>query len=268
MSTKIETIQVNGCEMQYFRFGTAGARALVVLPGLSIKRVMESADSIVGIFKAFGEQFDVYVMERRSNLPPAYSLEEMAEDTAAVIRALGLSDIFLYGVSQGGMMAQLIAVNHPDLVSAMVLASTLERVEPAVSAMFEEWVRLAKDGQAEAVFEAFAKQIYTAEFYEKFKKVFGLLASSVTAEELQRFVILAESMRGFDVSARLPEITCPLLVIAAEGDKLLGCEPSRRIAAATGGQLYIYPGYSHAVYDEAPDFVERLNAFFGGCENA
>ncbi len=262
---EIKSVQVKDCEMRYFRFGTPGAKALVVLPGLSIKSVMESADSIVGVFKALGAHLDVYVMDRRSNLPATYMLDEMAEDTAAAIRALGLSDIFLYGVSQGGMMAQIIAVNHPDLVSALVLASTLDHVEPAVETMFEEWVRLAKEGKAEEVFAAFAEKIYTHDFYVKFQKIFGLLASSVSQEELARFVILAESMRGFDVSARLSEIKCPVLVLAAEGDMLLGAEPSRRIAAATGGQLYVYPGYSHAVYDEAPDFVDRLNAFFGKC---
>ncbi len=262
---KIETVRTSDFAMRYFRFGNADAMPLVVLPGLSVKSVMESADTIAGVFTKLGAHFDVYVMDRRSDLPEAYSMEDMAEDTAAAIKAIGLKEVFLYGVSQGGMMAQLIAVTHPELVRAMILASTTSRVEKDTEDMFAQWTGLARDGKTADLIDAFSERIYSPAFYKKYRKIFRMMASTVTKEDLSRFVILAKSMRGLDITGRLSSITCPVLVIAAEGDRVIPVEAAQRIAGAAGTEIYIYPGYSHAVYDEAADFQDRLDAFFGAC---
>ena len=61
------------------------------------------------------------------------------------------------------MMAQIIAIMHPELVDAMVLASTTSCVDDDVEVLFESWVELAKEGKASELMDAFAERIYTEE---------------------------------------------------------------------------------------------------------
>ena len=60
----------------------------------------------------------------------------------------------------------------------------------------------------------------------------------------------------------LKKIKCPAAVVGAAGDKVFSIDDFRLIAEAIGCEMYIYENYSHAVYDEAPDFKERIASFF------
>ncbi len=55
-----------------------------------------------------------------------FRLTDCADDSAAVIRALGVAPALVYGYSMGGAIAQLIAHNHPDVVSGLVLSGTAQ----------------------------------------------------------------------------------------------------------------------------------------------
>ncbi len=257
----ILTVKTDTFEMPYIRFGTKGKAALVILPGLSIKSVLGSADAIIHAYELLADDFDIFLFDRRSNLPEKYSVADMAEDTAEAIRSLDIAPVHLFGVSQGGMMAQCITIAHPELVRSLILGSTTSRVADAEKELVESWIAFAEEKKTEELLDDFAKRIYTTEYYEKFAKIFSLLAREITDEELNRFMILAEGMRGFDVYEKLPEITCPVLVIGAEGDQVLPVHHAKELAEKGGFELYIYEGYSHAVYDEAPDYTARMKRF-------
>ena len=81
MSIKIETVKTDTFEMDYFRFGT-GKTPFVMLPGLSVKSIMNSADSIAVVYKIFAEDFTVYCFERTKFLNENYTIEMLADDTA------------------------------------------------------------------------------------------------------------------------------------------------------------------------------------------
>ena len=80
-------------------------------------------------------------------------------------------------------------------------------------------------------------------------------------EELEHFKRLIKAGKDFDIAALLGNITCPALVIGASQDAVLGADASLDIARRIGARLYIYYDYGHAVYDEAPDFIERIMGF-------
>jgi pimeloyl-ACP methyl ester carboxylesterase len=90
-------------------------------------------------------------------------------------------------------------------------------------------------------------------------------AKSVTQEDLNRFIVLADSMRGFDVTDELEKIACPVFAIGSKDDRILGADETLRIAEHLGNrsdfELFLYDGYGHAVYDIAPDFKERMLDF-------
>ena len=87
---KIETVPVGRGSLHFFRFGR-GEKTLVILPGLSVQSVMGAAEAIAAAYRSLADSFTIIVFDRRSDLPPVYSVRDMARDTAAAFRALGLA---------------------------------------------------------------------------------------------------------------------------------------------------------------------------------
>lgn len=257
---RIETVKWDGAEMDYFRFGR-GKEPLVIVPGLSVQSVMGSADSIAQAYDSLADDYTIYVLDRRKELPAGYSMPAMAEDTARALQALGLARANLFGASQGGMISMMIAIEHPSLVKKLVIGSASSSVTDAQYRRIDEWIRLAEDGDTAALYDAFGEALYPEAVFEAAKELLKDLAKTVTKEDLHRFVILAEALKGFDITQELSKISCPTLVIGDEDDRVLGPEASRVIADRLGCELWMYEGCGHAAYDTAPDYRERIARF-------
>ncbi len=263
---KIETVETKDFSMEYFKFGH-GDKAIVVIPGLSVDGVMKYADMVADAYSSLGEYFTVYVFERRKDIPEDYSIFDMARDTAAAVKSLGLDHIYLYGVSQGGMISMTMAIRNPDLVSKLMLGSTSaaigsEQYEKAVG----KWIEFAKKGDREGLFLSFGEAVYSKEVFDQLKNAFVLGAKAVKDDDLARFIILARAIKDFNVLDELKKISCPVFIVGSEDDNVLGGEASGiiydNLKDNPDCELYMYNGYGHAVYDTAPDYKERILGFF------
>ena len=256
-------VKTGGFSMDYCRFG-GGERILVILPGVSVQRVLGAMAFIEEAYRAFWENFTVYLFERRNEMPEGYSIRDMARDTAAAMEALGLSKVNLFGASQGGSMAMMIAIEHPEMVERLALGSATARVtEARYEGVFKKWVDLARKGDAEGVYLSFGKLVYPEGMYQTYKSALTEAAKGVTEEDLRRFIVMSEGMRGFDAREELRRIACPVLALGSRDDQVLGGEASMEIASYLGDQcrLYMYEGYGHAAYDCAPDYKNRILQF-------
>ena len=261
---QVETVETDSFSMDYVRFGH-GEKTLVILPGLSVQSVMGSADAIAEAYELFTEDYTVYLFDRRKELPDAYSVYDMARDTAEAIQALGLESVSLMGVSQGGMMAMDIAIRNPELVDKLVLGSASARVTEEQYETMDAWAQLARDGDAEGLYLAFGEALYPEEMFKESREMLIEAAKTVTDGELERFILLSEAAQGFDVSDELEQISCPVLLIGSLDDRVLGADATAQIAERLEGksdfELYMYDGYGHAAYDTAPDYKERVLGF-------
>ena len=260
----IDSVKTDGFTMDYFRFGR-GERTLVILPGLSIQSVIACAGAVAQAYASVADRFTVYVFDRRKELPAVYTVEDMAEDTAAAVRALGLHDVCLFGASQGGMMALAMAIRHPELVRRMVLGSTSAHVQEEQFRVVEEWIRLAKQGDRVGLYLNFGEKIYPPAVFRQYRDALIAAGETVTDEELARFVILAEGIRGFNVAPELDKIRCPVLAIGVYVDEVLDADATMEIAEKLDERgllrLYMYVGYGHAAFDTAPDYRKRILDF-------
>lgn len=247
--------------MDFCSFGQ-GKESFVILPGLSVQRVLPSADAIAKAYEPLTNEFTVYVFERRNDMPDPYPVSEMARDTAEAIGALELGEITLFGASQGGMIGMQIAIDRPELVKCLILGSTTARVTEDQYRLFEKSVSSAKAEKPAELMEGFAGAIYPPKVFAQLKGMLPELAKAVTDEDLKRFVTQAEALRGFDISDELKRISCPVLVIGSKSDSLLGAEPSEQIRERIKNcELFLYNDYGHAAYDLAPDYKIRMMEF-------
>lgn len=264
MSIRIETLRTEDFSMDFFRFGS-GDKTLVILPGLSVQSVMSAADAVAAAYESLAERYTIYVFDRRAELPASYPVRQMARDTAAAFAALGLRKVCLFGASQGGMIALVLAIEHPELVGKMVLGSSSAHVQEAQYRVIDHWVRLAKAGDREGLYLDFGREIYPPAVFEQYREALIAAAGTVTDAELERFITLAEGTRGFDVADELDRIRCPVLALGVYEDRVLDSDATMEIAEKLDDRpdfrLYLYTGYGHAAFDTAPDYRRRILSF-------
>lgn len=265
MSNIVDSVVFDDFEMKYIRFGK-GKKTLVIIPGLSVQSVIPAAAAIEKQYGIFEGDFTVYLFDRRSDLPARYTVYDIARDTAHAMKRLGFDSVCLFGASQGGMVAQVIAAEHPELVGKLALGSTTCRVGDARFSVIDGWTKLAKERKTKELYLSFGEKIYPEAVFNNFRDAFVEMAKGVTGDELERFIVLAEGMRGFDVKDKLGNIACPILVVGDDTDAVLGADAATEIAEALNGradaEILTYSSYGHAVYDTAPDFPKKLYDFF------
>ena len=257
-----ETIKINGFETDIFRFGKKGAQPLVVIPGLSLISVMTFADMVARAYDCYAQDREVILLDRRKQLPDEYSLNDMASDAAAVLDELGIQNADIIGVSQGGIIAQLIALDRADLVRSLALCSTSADVSKDTEAAVRSWVSLAESSDTDGLVRSFGEYVYTPSFFEANKAGVLGMARLVGEEELSRFSKLAGAITDIDLRSRLGEIKAPARVFAGSEDKIFGQESFGALAEGLGCELKVFEGYGHAVYDEMPGFHDIVNEFF------
>ena len=262
---KTGVVKTNGFEMDYCVFGN-GDRTGVIIPGLSIQSVMGAVDAVEQNYDILNNDFTTYLFDRRREIPDDYSIFDMADDTAAAMKELGLRDGYFFGASQGGMIAMVIAIRYPELVKKLALGSTSAHVQPDQRKVIDRWIELAKEKDRVGLYLEYGKEIYPPNVFEQYRDYFTNAAQSVTDEELERFVILAKSIVDFDISEDLKKINCPVLALGEFTDAVLDCDATMEIAENLDYRpdfsLYMYTGYGHAAFDTAPDYKYRVYDFY------
>ena len=249
-------LTLENSRMEYIRFGR-GARTLIMLPGLGdgLKTVKGTALPMAAMYRSFAKDFTVYMFSRKSPLPEGCTTREMAKDQARAMELLGIEKASIFGVSMGGMIAQWLAIDHPERVDRLVLAVTSAEPNPILTESIGEWVALARAGDSTGFMKSNLRRMYSEDYCRKNLWLAPILGRLTKPKSYDRFYIQAAACLTHDAASALGRITAPTLVIGAEQDRALGCEASRQIAAAIeGAQLMIYPQWGHGVYEEEKTF--------------
>ncbi len=255
----INTVQFDGKEMDWFRFGKEDGPKVVILPGISLKSVMGSKDAVIGAYSYLAQDYDVYLFERIRVLQGGYDVYDMADDTLRAIRAIGLEEVNVMGVSMGGMMAMAMALQDPDAVNSIMLCSAASRIDDPTA--LETWKKFAEERDTAALMESFGEYVYTPSFYEQYKDLIIASGEGAGEQDYANFLISIEGTLEFDCYEQLKNIQCPVLVIGASEDRILGVQASYDLVDQLHCESFIYEGYGHGVYDEAPDYLTHIKAF-------
>ena len=169
------------------------------------------------------------------------SVEMMADDAAQVLRALKVPSAHVAGFSGGSIIAQELALRHPQLVRSLVLQSTW----PVMDSYLRSWLLvvrwLVEVAPSERAFlEGFYLDIYTARAHND-----GTVAQIIeevlafphkqTTEDLQHYL---DAFLDHDTTDRLPTITAPTLVLAGGRDSTARPELCRAVADLIPGARY------------------------------
>ena len=258
------TVPIGTTQMQYVSFGT-GEKTAVVLPGLSdgLATVGGKALILSMPYRKYLGEYTVYLFSRKNEMPDGYSMEEMADDQAQAMRTLGIDSAYVLGVSQGGMIAQLLAARHPEMVTKLVPAVTASVANPVVTQVISGWMEMAERGDHLALMTDTAEKMYSETYLQKNRRYLPVLARFTKPDSYDRFLVNARAILNFDARSVLPDIRCPTLIIAGSEDITVGREAAGELHEAIAhSELFVYEGLGHGLFEEAKDFYERVFAFF------
>lgn len=265
-NAKNGSVPIGGTEMNYVSFGR-GKKALVLLPGLSdgLANVKGKALLLAGPYRLFFDDYTVYMFSRKNALPAGTSIRDMAADQAAAMARLGLDRASVLGVSQGGMIAQYLAIDHPEMVEKLVLAVTAPCANDVVRGCVGHWIDLARRGDHRQLMIDTAEKSYSEAKLKSYRRIYPILGFVGRPASYDRFIANAEAILAFDARAGLGGIACPTLVLGGAEDRTVGPEAAGQLHdAIPGSRLHVYPGLGHNAYEEAPDFYRRVFDFLQG----
>lgn len=278
-------LKANGIEIEYETFGDPDAPPLLLIGGLGSQLlswdeafceqlrdrgfyVVRYDNRDAGLSTKMEAAGEPDLMAAFTGSPnPAYQLDDLADDAVGVLDGLGIGISHIVGVSMGGFIAQLVAINHPDRVLSLTSimsgpggsdavapkpegAEVLMRVPPATREGRIEhglWVRKALKGSADPFDEAAELKRVEMSYNRSYYPV---------GTGRQLVAILAAESR----LEKLSHVKAPTLVIHGTDDVLVPVENGRSVAAAVpGARLLEVEGMGHNLPEKAwPQVLDAI----------
>lgn len=282
------TVASNGIEIAYETFGAPDARPLLLVMGLGAQMLAwhpEWCAELVAndFFVVRYDNRDVGLSTHLHDAPPpdfvaawagdfssaAYRLEDMTEDAVGLLDALGVDRAHVVGASLGGMIAQTMAITHP------------ERVRSLTSIMSTPWVGIGSptpEARAALLAPAPRNRTEAIERAVRNQKVLGSPGYPMDEAWIREVAGQAYD-RGFDPlgvarqqlaiwasgdrTEALAHVTAPALVIHGDADPLIQLPGGQATAAALpDAELLVIPGMGHnlprAVWPTLVAAISRL----------
>ena len=236
------------CGLPYNQMGH-GRRIAVVFQGLAFenKPLSEIETMMVHDYKVLADEFTIYLVNRRPGLPTGYSMKDMADDYAAMIREEFGGPVDVTGLSTGGSIVQHFAADHPDVVRRLVIHSSAHTLSEGAKEAQMQVARLAQQGKWREAWAVLLHCVLGRKWYAGvFVWLVSLILSFSAPKDPSDLVVTVEAEDKHAFRDRLAEITAPTLVVAGDKDPLYSEALFRETAAGIpNARLILYQGMGH-----------------------
>ncbi|MCS6852959.1 MAG: alpha/beta fold hydrolase [Gemmataceae bacterium] len=251
----------NGFELHYAISGVGVP--LVFLNGLAGDHLYWA-----GQVRTFSKEFLCLALDNRdagqsSYAESAYSISDLADDVFHLLGSLGLPPAHVVGLSLGGMIAQELALRHPQAVRSLALIGTLARPDAWFLDLLDAFGIIRRHvADSGAFFEAVLPWLVSHRFYQESGRaewLKALLRQSPYPQRIDGFFRQFDAIRRHDALDRLGNVRCRVLVAVGEHDAIIPPRYSHELAARLPhAQLRVLPGVGHAPPLEAPREFNRM----------
>lgn len=264
------TAFVNGIDVYYDDSDPEGGgarQAVVLITGLG------------GVGKGWGKQIELFSADYRTIVPDhrgtgqsskpdsGYIVENLAVDVAELLRELDCGPAHIVGSSTGGAIAQVMALDHRDVVRSITVASSWVTADDYFRHQFWTRKRIVEEIGISAYTQTTAlflfSALYIRDHYAEVERWCDVASTAGTPVDIMTKRI--DMILAFDQSDRLGAIDVPTLVLVGEDDICTPPYYSEALALLIpGAQRELLPG-GHLVYKEHPEaFHSAVTNFLGG----
>lgn len=260
-------ISLDGLDVYYERRGAGDPVLLIHGLGSSTEDWEPQVAALEGLFSVIA--YDVRGHGRTAKPGARYSVPQFADDAAKLIRALELGPVHVMGLSMGGMIAFQLAADHPELVRSLVIVNSgpemILRTWKEKLGIFQRRLIVRLMGMRK-MGEVLAGRLLPAADHAQRRAVF---VERWARNDKSAYLRALSALVGWSVSAKLPEIACPVLVIAADQDYTPVAWKQDYTARMPHASLVVIQDARHMMPVERPEqFHDALIPFLMGREAA
>jgi len=247
-----------------------GAAPLVVLPGLTLSNGAPRGLAVTAYargFRRLAQDHTLFIVQRPQGLDDGVTTADLAAEYAAVLgNEIGRFD--LMGLSTGGLIAQQVALAHPDAVRRLALIVTGARLAPSGQRICRRWLELARARRWRELNGDMAAEVVDGPVLRRIARtVLSLTGRAPTDTEAADFVATTSAVLAHDTSAALAELRMPALVLGGSVDAFFPADALEATAAAIpDAELRIFPGSGHGVPKQRSGPMQEAVATFLGAD--
>jgi 3-oxoadipate enol-lactonase len=254
-------IDVGGVELNYGRAG--GGAPMLLIQGMSathrtwgrpfLDLLEQSFDCIV---------FDNRGMGLSGPAPIPFAIADLAADAVGLLDALEIERAHVFGISMGGMIAQELALAHPERIATLTLGATYCG-GPEGTLMDPEDLQMLGEAMASGDRDGVLRAMWAINLSPTFredKSRYAEFRDMATALPAPREVIV-QQMRAcgaHDTSSRLAQISIPVQVVHGTADRLLKVGNGLQIASLLSVEPKLLEGVGHMFWWEEPETSAAL----------
>lgn len=273
---------VNGSEIEYDTLGHPADPAILLIMGFAFQMTrwpdgLKRALAEAGFYVIWYDHRDIGLSSEFPALAadgsiPSYTLDDLAADAAGLLDQLGIARASIVGMSMGGMIGQLLALDHPhkvDKLVAMMTTSGAPGLPPPAPEAASALAAIPMERTADAIADL-AVMAQHAIGSEPYLRNSADLIRQRAIEDFHRsdrplgivrqYAAIQTQPRWHE---RLSAITAPTLVLHGEADKLVHPDAGKDIAhRIPGAQFRSFPGWGHDLADAMSETLAREIATF------
>lgn len=250
--------RANNIEVNYELHGNEGAPWLVLSHSLACSVRMWDPQ-----IAALKDRYRILACDTRghgaSEAPAgAYTLEMLADDLNGLLKNLAISKAHYCGLSMGGMIGQTFALKYPGIFQTLTLADTTSRYPAGAAALWAERIKLAEANGMEPLAQPTLERWFTEPFRKKNAATVDRIRKLIVATPVAGYVGCSHAIPKINLTARLKEIKCPILVIVGDQDPGTPPAMAREIHEnAPGSKLVVLQQAAHLANIEQPEGFSR-----------
>ncbi len=246
-------IRANGVNLFYELSGPENADVIVLSNGIFMSSVSWGYQ-----VNAFKKHFRVLTYDCRgmwqSEHPTGpYSMEQHADDLAALLKTQGIEKAHIAGISYGGEVSMTFALKYPGMTRSLIVSSSVSQIDPLLNAIGKSWTGALESKDPDTLFDVTLPYNFSESWI---KENAAALENSRKRYAQMDFTSVSELMAAFmrlNLTAELKNITAPTLVLVGEEDILKSRKYAEIIAREIpGAEFLIIPHGAHAVCLEKP----------------
>jgi 3-oxoadipate enol-lactonase len=253
----------NGIEVNYEVHGKEGAPWLVLSHSLACSVRMWDPQ-----IAALKDKYRILAYDTRGHgateAPKgAYTLELLADDLFFLLKSLNIKTTHYCGLSMGGMIGQTFALKYPGIFQTLTLADTTSRYPAEAAPLWAERIKTAEAKGMEPLAQPTLERWFTEPFRKGNPAAVDAIRKLIVATPVAGYVGCSHAIPKINLSARLKEIKCPILVIVGADDPGTPVSMAKEIHDnAPGSTLVILPSAAHLANLEQPaGFTRALEEF-------
>jgi 3-oxoadipate enol-lactonase len=245
-------VTVDGVRLAYRVDGADDAQPLVLINALGTNCAMWDAQVTALARDLRLIRYDVRGHGQSGAGDAPLTIARLAGDLLALLDHLGVARAHLCGLSLGGMIAQSLAIAHPERVARAVFANTAARIGSVES--WDARIAMVRQGGLAAVREMVLGRLFTARFRLGHPQVAEIYAEMLEANDPLGYIAACAALRDADLRPLVSSIRAPSLVIAGGLDEATPPHQAEELRAAIGvSELVVLPEAGHLSNVEQPD---------------